>query len=167
MASYAERLPVDDAIDGLRAKAVHLEKMKTLLQKNNCVANFGPHKYPLTAGAMRDNGIIMAISDSLPGQYLGFSKAPKPEMLKQIVGMTHRKNVNRVFILSSSLRAAPDAEDYTHLYVALAQPINEKGFGPMYDKSEFTIPLDVIEKGVQTKERAVRDGGSFSVTCNK
>lgn len=169
MASYAERLPVDDAIDGLRAKANHLEKMKTLLQKNKCVANFGPHKYPLTANAMADNALIVAITDSIPGATLSYSAAPKPQLLKNIVQYTHRQAVNRVFILSASLIARPGAEDYTHLKVTLAEPMQVKEMenGFMYDKVEGAISLDSIEKGVQTRELTMKNGGSLSVTCNK
>lgn len=168
MASYAGRLPVDDAIDGLRAKAEHLEIMKTMLTKNHCVAHYGTHQYPLAAASMRGNGLIVAISDSVPGQYLAFGEAPKAQLLKQIVTFTHRKNVNRVFILSSSLKAKPGAETYTHLNVALAEPVYNKDMdGTDYVKVAVNVPLAGLEKGYESKELGFANGGGLRVTCNK
>lgn len=168
MASYAERLPVDDAIDGLRAEATHLEIMKDLLTKNRCTVHLGPHQFVLTAGAMRGSGIVMGVADSIPGQYLAFHQAPKAQLLHQVISVTHQRAINRAFIISSSLKAKPGAETYTHLYVVLAQPLYNKHLdGTDYVKVAIHIPLDAIEKGVESKELTVQNGGSFKVACNK
>lgn len=171
--SMAETLPVDEAIAGLRAKADHLEMLKTLLQNSKCSVSAGGASIALDAGALRDNGIVIAITDTLPGNYLAFSQAPKPHMLKNVVAYTFKRPVNRVMIVSASLVAKPGATEFTHLKVKVAEPEMQKDvldpetLKPTlgYAQYPLAIPLTGVKGGHTSQALKLKNGGTFQVVC--
>ncbi len=169
----AEGLPVDQEIQELRAKAAHLETLKELFQAARCKAVIGQNEVALSAGALRGNGLIMGVTDSMPGQYVGaFHSAPKPEHLKNVLISIALKPMNRVFIVSSSLESANGTE-FTHLAVKLAEPVLSKDIlDPqthkptyVYQTTYLSLSLDTVKKGGATKVASLAKGGSFQVVC--
>ena len=81
----AGSLPVDEEIAALRSKADYLETLKNTLGANACTIQLDANTVPLAAGALRSEGLVMAVAPGMPGNYLAFYLEPKPELLKNIV----------------------------------------------------------------------------------
>ncbi len=171
--SMADRLAVDDAIEELRAKANHLEQLKTLFSTAKCAVEIGTNRIALTPNTLMDNGAILGVTDTIPGTYLSFSQAPKPHHLKNVIQHAHLRAVNRVYIISSSLAAEPGATEYTHLRVKVAEPELQKDVldpvtmkpSLIYGQYPMAIALDKVRGGHTTKEITFKGGGSFRVVC--
>jgi len=170
--SMAERLPVDDVIDGLRGKASHLEMLKGLFQATTCTVEMPNNQVTLQAGALRDNAIVIAVTESSKGNYLAYSSAPKAHMLQNIMEWTFKHQVKRPMIVSSSLVAAPGSDKHTHLRVKVVELFLQKDIlDPVtmkptlqYEPIAFAIPLEQL-KGATTKAQNLPNGGTAQVTC--
>jgi len=148
LSAVAANLPVDDEIAILRNKADYLEKMKTLLEKNDCRITIGTNTVALVAGALRSEGMVIAVGPGFPNNYLAFHKAPKPEFMKGVIENAllkggAGKNAN---ILSGQLYSKDDT-DYTHFVVYVNEPMFVKGTDSlwMYNKTNVALKLNGLE----------------------
>ncbi len=164
----APRLPVDEVIEGHLAKARHLTLLKELFTKTNCEVHVSNNHVGIAAGALRSEGIVMAITETSPGNYFAFHQAPKPQFLKNVVESVVHKPVKNPQIVSSSLVASQGASDYTHLKVTVAEPVEVKGAENLYMYESVTVgmSLSAMAKGeVQSKEVKTKSGAIVSAIC--
>jgi len=170
---FAARMPVDDVIEGLRTKASHLEQLKALFQATTCTVEVPNNQVTLQAGALRDNAIVISISESLKGNYLAYSSAPKAHQLKNIMEMTVKHQVKRPMIISSSLQSATGELPFTHLLVKVVEIQMSKDIldpatlkpTAIYTPVGFSIPLELVKKGVKSASKELPNGGSVTVNC--
>ncbi len=146
--AFGNGLPVDDEIAALRAKATYLETLKTLLEKNTCAIAVETNTVPLVAGALRSQGLVVAVGEKFPGDYLAYDKAPKPEQLERVVGFTFLKAVagKNAKIISGQIHSQ-NGTDYSHFVVYVAEPSEVKGAENlwMYHKTNLALKLSGLE----------------------
>lgn len=159
--SFAANYPVDEAIGELRAKADYLELMKKTLETEKCSVQVGTNRVALTAGALRSQGLVMAIAKTNPGNYYAFDQAPKPQLLEQVIAMTFRQR--GALIISARLLAKPGDATYTGLGVVVNKPKHDSGID-IYEKTGVAIRLP--EGKAVSKSVAMPDGTNVTLSCN-
>ncbi len=160
-------LPVDDEIAALRNKADYLEKLKTLFEKNDCRVTVGTNTVSLAAGALRSEGLVIAVGDGFAGNYLAYHKAPKPEQLQGVIDMTLQKGGagKGAKILSGQLYSQNNV-DYTHLVVYVNEPfrIKESDGLWIYNKSNVALKLNGLELNGSHTGKSV-SGAAVTLEC--
>ncbi len=135
--AFAARYPVDEEIDGLRGKAEHLENIKLLLEKNDCFIQVDKNVVKLVPGALRSEGLVMAIGEKFPGRYLAYHKAPKPEHLDGVIDLamlSHDAHKGAVLVtLSLAVNPKTGIRNVIFLKVGQPKPADESGDLWIYD----------------------------------
>lgn len=156
------RYPVDDEVDALMAKAQYLKDFKQLLLDRDCSVTVNKNKVGLVAGALRSEGLVIAISEKNPGNYWGYHQAPKPEFLDRATGYT------KSLIVSGRLAYADAADPAkaTHIGVYIAKPVQIKEAENMYiyDKSFHSVALSDSSTASVTGKST--DGSSVTLECS-
>lgn len=161
-AASVTRYPVDDEVDALMGKAQYLKDFKQLLLDRDCSVTVGKNKVTLVAGALRSEGLVIAINEKNSGNYWGYHQAPKPEFLDRVTGYAGSLIVSGRLAYNDA--ASPNKA--THLGVYIAKPIQVKEAEGMwmYDKNFHSISLIDASKSSVTGKST--DGSSVVLECS-
>lgn len=159
-------LPVDEEISILRQKADHLEKLKELFLANKCSVTVGTNQVGLVAGALRSEGLVMAIGERFPGNYLGFHKAPKPEQLSRVIdGSFMKAGMGQGAVIVTARLGFDSALKPVALLAAIAVPTFVEGTEDLwiYEKTPLNVKLSHLSKA--KIEAKLKGGKSVSLQC--
>jgi hypothetical protein len=125
LAVTGEPLPVDKDIEALRSKADRLVALKEALLKNRCTIQHLGNTVPLTAAAMRGEGLVMSMGPNIPGQYLAYYEGPKPQDLEMdIIKISRRWGAGKSAILVEvQLDSEPGSPALKMLSVRVKDPV--------------------------------------------
>ncbi len=173
--SLATQYPVDEDIKSLRDKANYLETLKKVLESNKCSISIGKNIVTLTPGALRSEGLVMAVGENFPGNYLGYHKAPQPEKLEASVELTFimagqgSGKGKGAKIVTARLQLDEKQEKPTHLLVIL-NDIYQEPSSPelwLYAKGAVKLPISldsIVKSNGQAKTEYTNT--AFSAECN-
>lgn len=168
MGSGAAEYPVDEEIAALKAKAEYLEALKGIFAENRCVVSFDGNEVALSAGALRSEGLVMAIGRNFPGQYLAYHRAPKPEMLARVVSHTLLRGEagEGAVIVGSRLTEVPGRGDRI-LGLFVAEPWEVEGTDGLWLYRKTFVNFPVPQPGVRVEREAKTSSGLvLKVACN-
>lgn len=163
--------PVDKEIEGLRAKANYLEQLKNILERNTCFIELGRTKVHLAPGALRSEGLVIAIGDGFANQYLAYHTAPKPEALEKVINMTFLKpNIGKgANIVTTRLVTDEKTQKVEKIVVIVNEPYQEPTSPELwlYEKTAVALPLSLEEKlSGEVKHSTEKTKRPFLVRCN-
>ena len=145
----AATYPVDEEIAELRSKADYLETLKNTLESNHCTIQLDSNVVALVPGALRSEGLVMAVSPGMAGNYLAYHQAPKPEHLKNIIEYTLLKEGagDRASIVTAHLGLKSDGT-FGGLVVVVNEPVNVQEGEEfwMYKKTPLKLPFNTEGK---------------------
>lgn len=164
---FGATYPVDQDIDALRAKAQYLEDLKDLLEGAQCSITLDSNTVALVPGALRSEGLVMAVGPGFPGNYLAYHKAPKPEQLRAVINYTLLKGDTGkgASIIGSRMSYGADGKP-DKLVIFAAEPILVKGTDDlwMYDKTSLVLAISAGKVVGKVSTKTVH-GQAFTLDC--
>jgi hypothetical protein len=164
----APKLPVDEDIAELRAKADYLTALRDTLENNDCSLTIDKNTVKLVPGALRGEGLVIAVGENFPGNYLAYYKAPKPEQLENVVTMTLLKaGVGKnALILTMRIGNSTSAAAEPLLQIITNEPEFVKGTDSLwiYQKAGVTVKLPT-DGNTETKTGKSYQGKALTLTC--
>lgn len=158
--------PVDVEIEELRDKANHLEALKELFLNNTCAVELEGNRVGLVAGALRSEGLVMAIGKNFPGNYLAYHKAPKAQFLRNVIVYTLKKAnaADGAVIVAGKLLGGKQP---THLEVSFNKPFFVKGTDGLWIYSKQHMQIELPHDGTSvSKSGRLKDGRTVKLECN-
>jgi len=149
LSAFAAQYPVDQDIADLRAKADYLEALKNTVEKNRCTVQVGTNRVALSAGALRSNGLVMAIADGMPGNYLAYHQAPKPEFLSNVINFTvgHAGASKGAAIVTAQLGYAAGGGAAKGVLVTINEPEEVQGADGLFIYQKAFLKLAFNDQG--------------------
>lgn len=151
----APKYPVDQDIQKLVDKAAYLTEMRDTLASFDCSITLDKNTVKLVPGALRSEGLVIAVSDGFPGNYLAYHKAPKPEQLEGVVNLIYPKGGKNALILTLRMGNSPKASDERVIQVLTNEPEYAGGTLWIYQRGGVTVTLP------KNGEVAVATGKSY------
>lgn len=168
VASAAPKVPVDADIQALIDKAAYLTALKDTLSNHDCSITIDKNTVKLVPGALRGEGLVIAVGENFPGNYLAYYKAPKPEQLENVVTMTFMKGGSgkNALILTMRIGNSSSAAAEPLLQITTNEPEFVKGTDSLwiYQKAGVTVKLPAPGETV-TKTGKSYQGKALTLTC--
>lgn len=166
--AFGAHYPVNDDINELKWKVSYLETLRDTFEAQKCVIELDGNSVRLVPGALRSEGLVMAIGKNFPGNYLAYHKAPKPQFLHNVVAFTLGAPAADGAVIIGSRIGYDAANTPQELIIFVAKPFKVQGADNLwlYNKTYLKVPFP--QKGVASESKAtLADGRAARLTCNE